>query len=97
MEGVGQLREGVDGDSDEAEGSDRDPLLGPHRARGNQGSKLEQDEEDAQLVGPHVVRNRRGHRRRQVRPHRPRGSRRRRPRRRLWHLGFALRLLLHQL
>ena len=98
---LGKLREGVHGDAVEAEGSGPDPIQGPDGAGGGEGSEQPRDEEDAQLVGPHVVRNRRRHRLRDFRTHRTRGqnggrTRRRALVRRLRRLRLALRLLLHR-
>lgn len=95
-----QLRAGAPGYSVSAEGSGPYPVPRPHGAGGGEVSEPGRDEEDAQLVGPHVVRHRCRHRRRNIRAHRPRGEGEGRPRRgavlrRLRRLRLALRLLLH--
>jgi len=98
---LGELRQSDHGDALEAEGSGAESIPGPHGARGDEGSEQPRDEEDAHLVGPHVVRHRRRHRLRHIRPHRPRGqdrgrTRRRHILRRFRCLRLVLRLLLHR-
>lgn len=97
---MGKLWQGAGGDSSQAEGPTVDSVPGHDRDERDQGSERTRDEEDADLVGSHVVRDRRRHWRRNIRTYRNPSQGRRRAGggavvRRFRHLRHALRLLLH--
>ena len=98
---LGQLRKCAEADSCQAAGPGDDPVRRRDGAGGGEGSERPRDEEDAQLVGPHVVRDGGGDRGRDIRLDWQGSQARCRPRRRLVlrrlrRLGDALRLLLHR-
>lgn len=68
-----ELPERPQGDTDAAEGSGPEPVPRLDGAPPGEGAERARDEEDAVVVGPDVVRDRRRHRSRNLRAHWPRG------------------------